>query len=105
MQQIRAALDREIPTAPVLTDAAYGNDSGFRDGITELGLLYVVGIQSSVSVWKRGQAPLSKRKWKGIGRPTKLLRSDAQHTPLRARVGDEPAFLRLEDGALEVSYT
>jgi len=64
-QQIRTALDREIPTAPVLADAAYGNDSGFRDGITELGLLYVVGIQSSVSVWKPGQAPLPKRKWKG----------------------------------------
>ena len=83
LQQIRTALDREIPTAPVLTDAAYGNDTGFRDGITELGLLYVVGIQSSVSVWKRGQAPLAKRKWKGIGRPTKLLRRDGQHNRLR----------------------
>ena len=45
LQQIRTALDREIPTAPVLTDAGYGNDTGFRDGITELGLLYVVGIR------------------------------------------------------------
>jgi SRSO17 transposase len=61
LQQIRTTLDREIP-APVLADAAYGNDTGFRDGITELGLLYVVGIQSSVSVWKPGQAPLPKRK-------------------------------------------
>src|ERR1700675_2648702 len=85
LQQIRTALDREIPTAPVLTDAAYGNDTGFRDGITELGLLYVVGIQSSVSVWKPGQAPLPKRKWKGIGRPTKLLRRDRQHNPLAVR--------------------
>ena len=85
LQQIRTALDREIPTAPVLTDAAYGNDTGFRDGITELGLLYVVGIQSSVSVWKPGQAPLAKRKWKGIGRPTKLLRRDGQHNPLAVR--------------------
>src|SRR6202162_6089091 len=85
LQQIRTALDREIPTAPVLADAAYGNDTGFRDGITELGLLYVVGIQSSVSVWKPGQAPLPKRKWKGIGRPTKLLRRDGQHNPLAVR--------------------
>jgi SRSO17 transposase len=85
LQQIRTALDREIPTAPVLTDAGYGNDTGFRDGITELGLLYVVGIQSSVSVWKPGQAPLPKRKWKGIGRPTKLLRRDGQHNPLPVR--------------------
>jgi SRSO17 transposase len=85
LQQIRTALDREIPAAPVLTDAAYGNDTEFRDGITELGLLYVVGIQSSVSVWKPGQAPLPKRKWKGIGRPTKLLRRDGQHNPLAVR--------------------
>jgi SRSO17 transposase len=85
LQQIRSALDREIPTAPVLTDAGYGNDTGFRDGITELGLLYVVGIQSSVSVWKPGQAPLPKRKWKGIGRPTKLLRRNGQHHPLAVR--------------------
>src|SRR5207244_11656616 len=64
LQQIRTALDREIPAAPVLADAGYGNDTGFRDGITELGLLYVVGIQSSVSVWKPGQARLPKRKWR-----------------------------------------
>jgi len=81
LQQIRTALDREIPTAPVLTDAGYGNDTGFRDRISELGLRYVVGIQSSVSVWKPGQAPLPKRNWKGIGRPTKLLRRDGQHNP------------------------
>ena len=85
LQQIRTTLDREIPTAPVLADAAYGNDTGFRDGISELGLLYIVGIQSSVSVWKPGQAPLPKRKWKGIGRPTKLLRRDGQHNPLAVR--------------------
>ena len=81
LQQIRTALDREIPAAPVLTDAAYGNDTAFREGLTELGLPYVVGIQSSVSVWKPGHEPLPKRKWKGIGRPTKLLRRDGQHNP------------------------
>jgi SRSO17 transposase len=76
LQQVRAAVDREIPKAPVLADAAYGNDTRFRAGITELGLTYAVGIQSSVSVWPPRQAPLPKRKWKGIGRPTKLLRRD-----------------------------
>ena len=85
LQQLRAAVDRELPHAPVLADAAYGNDTAFRDGITELGLLYAVGIQSSVSVWAPGQAPLPKRKWKGIGRPTKLLRRDSRHAPLSVR--------------------
>jgi len=85
LQQLRAAVDRELPHAPVLADAAYGNDTAFRDGITELGLLYAVGIQSSVSAWAPGQAPLPKRKWKGIGRPTKLLRRDSRHAPLSVR--------------------
>jgi hypothetical protein len=68
LEQIRSAVQREIPAAPVLADAGYGNDTAFRDGISELGLLYVVGIQSSVTVWPPGEAPLPKRKWKGIGR-------------------------------------
>jgi SRSO17 transposase len=85
LHQIRTALDREIPAAPILADAAYGNDTKFREGITELGLLYVMGIQSSVSVWSPGQAPLPKRKWKGIGRPTKLLRRGGQHVPVAVR--------------------
>jgi SRSO17 transposase len=85
LQQLRTAVDRELPHAPVLADAAYGNDTRFRDGITELGLLYAVGIQSSVSAWAPGQAPLPKRKWKGIGRPTKLLHRDSRHAPLSVR--------------------
>jgi SRSO17 transposase len=82
LQQIRTAVEREIPTAPVLADAAYGNDTGFREGISELGLPYLLGVQSSVSVWKPGQAPLPKRKWAGNGRPTKLVGRDAGHAPI-----------------------
>jgi len=85
LQQIRTAVDRQIPSAPVLADAAYGNDTAFREGITESGLLYVVGVQSSMRVWKPAQAPLPKRKWKGIGRPTKLLRRDRRHNPVPVR--------------------
>jgi SRSO17 transposase len=85
LEQIRTAVDRGMPKAPVLADAAYGNDTKFRDGITELDLLYVLGIQSSVSVWPPGQRPLPKRKWKGIGRPTSLLRRDRRHHPVTVR--------------------
>jgi SRSO17 transposase len=85
LQQIRTAVDRQIPSAPVLADAGYGNDTKFREGITEAGLLYVVGIQSSLSVWKPGQAPLPQRKWNGMGRPTKLLGPDRRHQPVSAR--------------------
>jgi SRSO17 transposase len=85
LEQIRAAVGRGIATAPVLADAAYGTDTRFREGLTELGLRYVVGIMSSVGVWKPGQAPLPKRKWKGIGRPTTLLQRDSRHRPLSVK--------------------
>ena len=42
LQQLRAAMDRELLKAPVLADAGYGNDTAFRDGITVLGLLYAM---------------------------------------------------------------
>jgi SRSO17 transposase len=58
LAQIRAALLAGVPSAVVLADAGYGVDTGFRDGITELGLRYVVGIQSSTTLWPPGQAPL-----------------------------------------------
>jgi SRSO17 transposase len=85
LQQIRAAVEQEVPQAPVLADAAYGTDTQFREAIRRLGLPYVVGIMSSLSVWKPGEAPLSKPKWKGMGRPTKLLRRDSQHQPMAVK--------------------
>jgi SRSO17 transposase len=82
LQQIRTAVEQGVPQAPVLADAAYGTDTQFREAINELALPYVVGIMSSVSVWKPGEAPLSKAAWKGTGRPTKLLRRDSRHQPI-----------------------
>lgn len=82
LQQIRAAVEQDVPRAPVLADAAYGTDTRFREAVTELELHYVVGVMSSVSVWKPGEAPLSKREWKGTGRRTKLLQRNADHHPV-----------------------
>ena len=80
-EQIRQALEDGVPRAPVLADAAYGNDSQFRESITELGLRYVVGIQSTTTVWKPGEEPLPKKAWKGKGRPPRRLQRDAKHAP------------------------
>jgi SRSO17 transposase len=52
LDQLRAAHAAGIPLGTVLADAGYGYDSRFRDGITQLGLLYAVGIQSDVLMWK-----------------------------------------------------
>jgi SRSO17 transposase len=85
LDQIRAAVNRGIPRAPVLADTAYGNDTKFREAISALGLPYVLGIQASVSIWPPGQGPLPKRQWKGSGPRPKRLQRDAQHHPLAVR--------------------
>src|SRR6202050_2285246 len=82
LQQIRGAVEEEIPTAPVLGDAGYGNDTQFREGVTGLNLLYVLGVSSSTTVWKMGEGPLPKKAWSGRGQPPKRLRRDARHRPV-----------------------
>jgi SRSO17 transposase len=69
----------------VLTDAGYGVDTDFRDGVTRLGLPYVVGIQSSTSIWPPGTAPLPPKCWRGQGRPPSLIRRDPKHKPVSAQ--------------------
>jgi SRSO17 transposase len=85
LAQIRAALLAGVPSAVVLADAGYGVDTGFRDGITELGLRYVVGIQSSTTLWPPGQAPLPPKPWSGRGRRPTRLRYDDTHQPVSAK--------------------
>jgi SRSO17 transposase len=85
LAQIRAALDGGVAPATVLADAGYGVDTAFRDGVTELGLAYVVGIQSSTSLWPPGMEPLAPKRWSGRGRPTSLVRRDREHQPVSAK--------------------
>jgi SRSO17 transposase len=82
LEQIRGAVQRGIPVAVVLADAAYGSDTEFRQELTDLELRYVVGIMSSVTVWRPGEGPLPAAAWKGKGRPTKYLRRNRSHAPV-----------------------
>ena len=84
LDQVRAAVAMGVPRGLVLSDAGYGNDTDFRTGLTELGLLYMVGVQSATSLWPPGQGPLPAKPWKGTGRPPKLLRRDKEHQPVSA---------------------
>ena len=85
LAQIRQAVEWEIPTAPVLADAAYGNDSQFREGITTLKLLYAVGVHENMTVWRPGETPQPKPRRPGKGRPPTRLRRDAQHRPVAVK--------------------
>src|SRR3954451_15078395 len=51
LDQIRQALAAGVPPGVVATDAAYGNDPDFRDGVMWLGLPYVAGILGTTSLW------------------------------------------------------
>lgn len=83
--QIRRAVEEAVPRGVVLADAGYGTDGQFRAALTESDLQYVVGVQSSMSVWAPGTEPLPAKPWTGKGRPTKLLRRDGTHKPVAVK--------------------
>jgi SRSO17 transposase len=85
LTQIQQAVQEQVPTGPVLADAAYGNDSQFRQGLTDLGLTYLVGVQASTTVWPPGEQPLPAKPWRGRGRPTTLLRRSPTHQPVSVK--------------------
>jgi SRSO17 transposase len=82
LEQIRAAVAEQVARGVVLADAGYGINTDFRDGLSQLGLQYVAGVQSSMKVWKPGKQPLPARRRGNRGRPPRLLRRTANHQPV-----------------------
>ncbi len=79
----------DLPPAPVVADAGYGDITAFREGVTGRHFLYAVGIGKETTVWPPGKEPLppkSKRRGARGGRPPKCLRRTANHKPLAVRV-------------------
>lgn len=86
LEQIRRARERGIPQGVVLSDAAYGTDTSFRQALTEMELTYVLGIQSTVTVRRPGEGPQPAPARKGsTGRPRKLLQRDPKHQPVSVK--------------------
>jgi SRSO17 transposase len=85
LAQLEAAIDARVPRGVVLADAGYGSDGAFRAGVTTLGLLYCVGVQSTISLWPPGLEPLPPEPWSGRGRKPSRLRRDADHQPVSAK--------------------
>jgi SRSO17 transposase len=82
---IRLAVEEDVPVGVVLADAAYGSDTKFRQGLIGLGLEYVVGVQSSVSLWRTGEEPLPPKPRQKTGRPPRLLRRSAEQMAVSVR--------------------
>ena len=85
LEQIRTAQAQGIAPGVILADAGYGADGGFRAGLTQLDLTYVVGVQPTLSVWRPGEGPLPPKSWSGKGRPTSLMRRSPDHKPISAK--------------------
>ena len=85
LDQVRQAIAAGIPKGTVLADPAYGNDTAFRQALADMGLHYVVGVQSTTTVWPPGIEPLPAPKYSGRGQPPSRLRRDADHAPESAK--------------------
>ena len=85
LDQIRSAVAAELDRGVVLADAAYGINTGFREGITALSLPYVLGVQSSMTVWEPGKQPLPAKTRGKMGRPPRLLQRSTNHQPVSGK--------------------
>jgi SRSO17 transposase len=85
LDQIRAAVAAGIPAGVITADAAYGNDTNFRDQLSSLNLAYAVNIQGSTTVWRPEEAPLAPppRRGKRGKVPIRLQRT-ADQRPISA---------------------
>jgi SRSO17 transposase len=85
LSQLGALLAAGAPRHCVLADAAYGVEAAFRLRLSELGLPYMVGITSSVSVWSPGLDPLPPKLYAGRGRPPLAPRRSHRHQPVSVK--------------------
>jgi len=83
--QIRQAQAEGAPPGVVLGDAGYGVETAFRAALAGAGLTYALGVQSSASLWPRGEAPLPVPPHGGRGRPPTRVRRAPGHQPVPAR--------------------
>ena len=83
--QIRQGVAAGVRRGVVLADAGYGDETAFRDGITELGMPYCVGIRPATTVWAPGTEPLPPKAWSGRGAKPTRLRREPGHEPVAVK--------------------
>ena len=85
LEQIRAAKAAGIVVGIVLADAAYGNDTSWREELSAMELEYCVGVQSSTTVWVAGTGPVPPKTKNKTGRPPTRWQRVAGTTPLSVK--------------------
>ena len=85
MQQIEAALAAGYPRGVVLADAAYGDETAWRERLTHHGLTYALGVRPGTTVWWGEHQPLLTKPAVSDarrGRPRRRLMRDDTHQPI-----------------------
>jgi SRSO17 transposase len=84
MRQIEAALAAGYPRGVVLADAAYGDETAWRERLAKLELTYAVGVRPGTTVWWGAYQPLteSSASSRQPSRARTRLQRDAAHQPI-----------------------
>jgi len=83
MQQIEAALAASYPRGVVLADAAYGDETAWRERLAGHGLTYAVGVRPGTTVWWGEHQPLAESTLPGQrGQPRRRQKRDEDHQPI-----------------------
>jgi SRSO17 transposase len=80
----RQAAGWEIPTAPILADCAYGDDSGFRSELHGQELEYVLAVSAQISVYGPETSFAVPERNGTTGRPRTVARPDRKPESVRA---------------------
>ena len=87
----KQAADWKIPHAPVLGDVAYGDDAGFRSGLADAGLEYVLSIKPEATVFGPGTGFAVPERTGARGPQPRSVRADRKAESVRALAGELPA--------------
>lgn len=83
MEQIETALAAGLPRGVVLADAAYGDETAWRERLAGHGLSYAVGVRPGTTVWWGEHQPLAEPTAPGQrGRARRRQKRDESHQPI-----------------------
>ncbi len=74
LRHLREACSADVPRGVVVADAAYGNNTEFREQVAELGLHYMMAVQSNTTVWRPDEKPVAPKRRHRLGRPPLILK-------------------------------
>jgi SRSO17 transposase len=81
----------EVPAAPILADAAYGDDAAFCRDLHALGLDYVVAVRANTSVYGPETTFAVPQRHGATGRPRTVARPDRKPESVRSLATHLPA--------------